>query len=277
MPSATTNGDVLGIRGEPNFVYHYTTMESFVSIVESMQIWATSIAFLNDASEFITGVRAMREALDAEFSKRRGRARSALALMMEEVDAPEALTFVASFTELGDDLNQWRSYAPSGGVALGLPRHELSAFWLEEGTMLAQCDYRRHRKWMRSVLCGVLKKPDDALGMEQLDSILLELQFHAAMLKNGAYEAEREWRAVNVPSFSSANPKVEYRAKGGRLLPYVRLALPPADKRAFWSKVKVVLSPGLDELQASAMDSFTSMRFGGKLRVRRSNVPLRSL
>jgi hypothetical protein len=36
---------------EPEVVYHYTTMETMKKIVDSESIWATSLNYLNDASE----------------------------------------------------------------------------------------------------------------------------------------------------------------------------------------------------------------------------------
>jgi hypothetical protein len=36
---------------EPEVVYHYTSMDTMIKIVESATIWATSISYLNDDSE----------------------------------------------------------------------------------------------------------------------------------------------------------------------------------------------------------------------------------
>ncbi|MFO1205708.1 MAG: hypothetical protein U1E63_08295 [Burkholderiales bacterium] len=35
------------------YLYHYTTAEGLKGIVESQQLWATNIAYLNDAEEHI--------------------------------------------------------------------------------------------------------------------------------------------------------------------------------------------------------------------------------
>ncbi|GAF99954.1 unnamed protein product, partial [marine sediment metagenome] len=33
-------------------VYHYTSLEGLIGIINSQRIWATDILYLNDASEF---------------------------------------------------------------------------------------------------------------------------------------------------------------------------------------------------------------------------------
>jgi hypothetical protein len=46
--SASSESEAIDV---PEVVHHYTSMETFLKIVQSKQLWATSVAYLNDTSE----------------------------------------------------------------------------------------------------------------------------------------------------------------------------------------------------------------------------------
>jgi hypothetical protein len=60
----------------PEILYHYTTREGLLGILRSRTVWATSIRFLNDASEytyaqskFIEKLREIRQRISPMYSK----------------------------------------------------------------------------------------------------------------------------------------------------------------------------------------------------------------
>jgi len=90
--------------------FHYTNMAGLTAIINSQQIWLTSIFHLNDPSELGHG------------------ADIALAILNSEADRGDHVVkaFCAQtfFSRRGDDLGQWRAYADnSRGVAIGLAPH----------------------------------------------------------------------------------------------------------------------------------------------------------
>jgi hypothetical protein len=91
-------------------LFHYTNMAGLTAIINSQQIWLTSIFHLNDPSELGHG------------------ADIALAILNSEADRGDHVVkaFCAQtfFSRRGDDLGQWRAYADnSRGVAIGLAPH----------------------------------------------------------------------------------------------------------------------------------------------------------
>jgi hypothetical protein len=113
--------DDKAVTGEPETVYHYTTMDAMMRIAQSAQIWATSIDYLNDMSEGQHFLGLLQDQIPAF-------------MQTYKVDDPEIFSrffegskfefetrpFVASFSQERDSLSQWRSYCPNGnGVSIG--------------------------------------------------------------------------------------------------------------------------------------------------------------
>ena len=98
----------------PRLLFHYTSTEGLIKIVESGEIWATSIRHLSDASEYLYTLDLVVEAggpltdyvaFGYVFSYERE--------VAKECGAAPLCT--ASLTEKEDLLSQWRAYCPPGG------------------------------------------------------------------------------------------------------------------------------------------------------------------
>ncbi|HEX8010670.1 MAG TPA: hypothetical protein VF814_07020 [Casimicrobiaceae bacterium] len=48
----------------PSLIYHYTTLEGFVGIVQSRSLWLSDYSYLNDARELTHGVEIVRSVVD---------------------------------------------------------------------------------------------------------------------------------------------------------------------------------------------------------------------
>ena len=116
----------------PEVVYHYTSLDTMMKIVEHRQIWATALPYLNDSKErtFLFEAVKMRlsqlEAHDASLDPE-------LDLLFLGPTDPRTITsfadeaFVACFAEHGDSLMHWRAYCPQqSGVAIGFRTRCLS-------------------------------------------------------------------------------------------------------------------------------------------------------
>ena len=110
----------------PYVVYHYTSMATLLKILTRPAIHATGVNYLNDTTEREHFIRLVSQRLPSfikensltdtgifdTFSERASNLHSERALVLSP--------FVASFSEDGDLLNQWRSYCAEGnGVSIG--------------------------------------------------------------------------------------------------------------------------------------------------------------
>ena len=123
------------------YVYHYTTTEGFKGILESAEIWATSIYCLNDWTEFeyarepfIDSVRALL--IDKE-------AADGATLLLSSLFEKRPPLFVCSFSAArdGDDLSQWRAYSNPYGCAIGFQVATLLNYAGMLRFDLSRCEY----------------------------------------------------------------------------------------------------------------------------------------
>lgn len=127
---------LLGFPGpQPPTLYHYTSMAGLLSILETGRIRASHVRYLNDRS----GLAAMWEAVINRLEIRRDSANTteggAYLSKIIELATNKHLgnQFVASFSENGDDLSQWRSYCPGGaGFSIGFATDALRSQWVSD-------------------------------------------------------------------------------------------------------------------------------------------------
>jgi hypothetical protein len=135
--SGETNGQT-----EPELLYHYTTQEGLLGIVEKKKIWASHLQYLNDTSEGQIFTKLFRDELSqrrtteseeplSQFWKLAQLKRPSVDHQESQIQFAdkEALllgssafswisgqdAFVASFSEQGDLLSQWRAYSGAAG------------------------------------------------------------------------------------------------------------------------------------------------------------------
>lgn len=142
-------------RAQPDLLYHYTTQEGLLGIIENQKIWASHLQYLNDASEgqiftrlfldelnqrgttgsedLLSNFRALAQLRGLTVGRQEGQiqfGRQAVLLYgssafswIRNQDA-----FVASFSEKGDLLSQWRAYSgETGGYSIGFTRSYLKS------------------------------------------------------------------------------------------------------------------------------------------------------
>jgi hypothetical protein len=147
-------------RALPSELWHYTSAEGLINILKSGQIWSTQVACLNDTVE----QRFFGDLVHAAVRKRRAQNTDpALAVLMQVAD--EALAnrdfstaahFVACFSEVEDDLGQWRGYGGGEcGYAIGFhPDRILQALESRPSSVLLPMNYqeRSHDILVQDVL-----------------------------------------------------------------------------------------------------------------------------
>jgi hypothetical protein len=128
-----------------------------IAILDSMSIYSTHISCLNDTSELRYGSKLFQEALanlrqDLKEDTASRLVDGALSYFKENPDFPAqavAIHFVACFSEMRDDLSQWRAYGNGeNGYAIGFRAGDL---WGCPNSALVRIDYDEslHRELAR--------------------------------------------------------------------------------------------------------------------------------
>src|SRR4051794_27298980 len=96
-------------RLPPGPIYHYTTGDSLIRIINSGELWSTQAACMNDTKELIYTVERLAER--AKRYKKPGQLDAlwqAFDKFTLNPDATTAPIFLTCFSEDDDDLSQWR-------------------------------------------------------------------------------------------------------------------------------------------------------------------------
>ncbi|MDP3142879.1 MAG: DUF2971 domain-containing protein [Candidatus Omnitrophota bacterium] len=223
----------------PPILYHYTSAAGLLGIVTQRCIWATDLHFLNDSRELIHALELASQIIQSIKPHHLSQHQVELGMKMlgdlrRFADVP---IFVASFSENGDLLSQWRAYCPSaGGYSVGIRTSSLRANG-EERFSLRPCIYdpERQRALVKVLILQVLQFLPDASKSGAYDvsdgaiqglalGFLAGLAKLAPLLKDQAFSAEREWRLV-----SSDTSVEKFRATSRRVVPYVEIPLAAGD------------------------------------------------
>jgi hypothetical protein len=226
----------------PPHLFHYTSPAGLIGIVQSKELWATHIRFFSDlkelgqAQEYV--LLAIRNRLSAPIYKEAysDADRALLEELAHHIGAGAMGVFVASLTEMRDQLSQWRAYCPpAGGYAIGIPTRQLKAMAAVQGFYLTPCIYehdlqyalvgeiidfhvRRNRTPAREGqdLASVWKAAASAFGQD--------VSRYGPMLKHRSFREEKEWRLV-CTRVGVGDPRIIYRPGSGSVVPYCRFAL----------------------------------------------------
>ena len=206
----------------PTILYHYTDVHGLRGVLESGELWASSIHHLNDSQELAYGVELLRSILPS-IAPEGSPLDAGLSVGFRQPDRWSV--FVASLSELGDDLGQWRAYGANGaGFAIGLQFVPLRATLLSAGHHLRRCVYDPSAQ--ERLLRAVLKRMQREVVRRRLSESDVIVDFLPPLLrllprlKHPASSAEREWRIICEGK--GAGPAVLVRVSGSMLVPYLK-------------------------------------------------------
>jgi hypothetical protein len=284
----------------PAILYHYTSMDGLLGIVNSGRIRATDIRYLNDESESKQIWNALRGRLQQRLA---GTSGPELANAREILDAIENRhasgvfidVFVASFSELGDSLSQWRAYS-SGGIGFSIG-FDPSALRIQSVTnalsgkpvsvmgRLARVRYVRadddpsidsviaaidqHASFMDDNLIKNLPGPEKPSRGDLFRAVASTM---APVFKNEAFSEEHEWRLILSKS-PRPMPLKQFRAGKSMLIPYVE-AEPTGEGSYFINEVVVGPTPH-PALSKKAVESLFKSIGQPQVVVRESMAPYR--
>ena len=149
--------------------------------------------------------------------------------------------YIASFSQAGDDLSQWRAYADNArGAVIGLAPllfavQDVSTLAVNEKTLAAQVVYdqemceRRTReaitRAVRLIVEGDAHAGSDdereAFGKEMARQLAVPLFLYAVTCKHPAYAHERETRLIIMNDQGQLTPVTQMRTRGSDLVPYI--------------------------------------------------------
>jgi hypothetical protein len=262
--------------GHPEkFLYHYTSQNGFMGIINSKKIWATNILYLNDTEEIKQAIWVTMNCLKiiADSSKSRSEKefidefyRRAESITRKETDYG---IYVCSFSAMPDLLSQWRGYCPdANGICIGFDfNSEIYEQIKAQGFSLIKCEYADQygipplciKKFLNETIEAFNTLPQKMKLSDRINKSLngfdQKLLSIATSIKHPAFIEENEWRLISEP-ISVTNPNIKYRAGKSMLIPYIEINL-TNDKSDFLNIPEIWVGPTPHpELAVHSLESY---------------------
>lgn len=234
----------------PSLLYHYTTADGFIGILNTASIWLTNLQYMNDLSELQYATDLITEALDSKSKEHKSnevlkeffqRTRNTFSPFEGGTEA-----FAICVCENGNLLSQWRAYGGrGGGYAIGLDFFHLVRF-LPIRCFLRKVIYCREEQvqiinGVIDEICTLIGEMTKGQTAQQADSDNTLPQFclflnrilreYIFCFKHPEFTQEQEWRLVHV---RSCNPVLDreadfadlkFRTFDGNVIPFIDMSL----------------------------------------------------
>ncbi len=243
---------------DDDFLYHYTTPDSLIGIVENRTLWATDVFYLNDSEEFALGIQIARDYMKDLKEKANGEPTvGRLEWLLNEFEGIGPLrkktVYVSSLSVEDDQLSQWRAYCRGGGFAIGFKVGRLRELATAQGFVLERCIYNPEEQ--SQLITGAVdsiagawlnsnspwpEQTGEGPRFEISLSLVHELSRLSPMLKNQAFLEEKEYRLISEPSAFYVEGQKKFRNQRGLVVPYREFRL---DNDDLWRQVRAVVGP----------------------------------
>ena len=226
----------------PEHLYHYTSIEGVVGILQKRCFFATDVLASPDRSEIRHGFQLAAEVLGSlpshllytELLKSFEKSHGMLGL------GTDSFLHAVCFCHRKDSLTQWRGYSSSGGFAIEIScpellresesgtkfaigrilyPHDRQRKILEETFSYAASVFDRLVPYFESVPRSELQSKLSAFLLE-VGISLIKSTFH---FKSEAFESEDEWRVFTLETRESLSGRLKFRSRPNAIMPYVEL------------------------------------------------------
>lgn len=227
-------------RDVKKIIYHYTTLETLIKIIENQSLWATNTRFLNDRDEFFHGQKIIIKLLK-DFIDQENFDREYIEILKAAVTNLERFAktnqFVICFSNNGDLISQWRAYANNGkGVSIGFDRTSLTSSLAEPvtGQYVVYDSFKKElvvRTFFEKSLFFFKEKkklfPSEEFDFNKVAAELMIgfLEIIISAYKDPSFAEEMEYRIRLKTSDHDENqiPNKRFRSNGNLIIPYVEL------------------------------------------------------
>ena len=272
----------------PAKLWHYTTRSGLIGILDSRELRATDLRFLNDTQERRYALRVYRDLLSRRLKNEREMAARVLLLAARSntdsrLFAGAAYTF--SFSEDGDDLSQWRAYTQArSAYSLAFDSRSIARLTSTAHVFGPfRCRYKRPEQeafseevMSRSLLLDVERHFDrlDAATLAAARVLFTNMlvSITGMVLKHPRFEAEHEWRLVLI-----TRPEATLGFRDGRTMLTPYCALGPVSSVSDLGIREIVIGPTPHARNEKiAVGALLEQRGCKEVKVRASRIPFRN-
>jgi hypothetical protein len=220
---------------QPPIIYHYTTGDGLLGIIERSVLYATDMLYMNDSREadyavsviikIIEGIVADASMYPEPNQRKCANELSDFSGLISgmHVNRP---TCASCFCVKGDLLSQWRAYGATGGFAIGFDRALLSQMVSTGGLAAVSYDWIAQGARIAALIKRTMESEEltnEASTKRLALNCAADLWFNALFFKDEAFSEEQEWRLVARVD----EDRLKFRMSKVGLTPYIEVDLPP--------------------------------------------------
>ena len=218
----------------PDHLYHYTGQIGLLGIVESAELWATKIQYMNDATEFGRALAIARQELETFMNGTEIRAeKAACAKLLHSLSGVDDINiFAVCFCEDGDLLSQWRGYTGGTyGYSIGFHTESLMHIASLRNFSFGKCIYEAEvqRTIVREAITHCVEGEVAIPSRAQwgYHGPLADILFRCGVFfKDPSFEEEREWRLTSS-TVNFYDEQLGYRRGTSMITPFYKLPIKP--------------------------------------------------
>jgi hypothetical protein len=229
-----------------NELFHYTSLEGLIGILDSNEIWATHIEYLNDSSELRYALELARNELKIRLRHAtEDKLKDKIECLLDELDSHSIGNIsISCLTEERDLLSQWRAYGGKGaGFSIGFNVSHLMKLAITNQYQLVKVEYDldKQKQIISRLIDDCLddnfntskfgpvntRESEDGTPITMIyvqmvgGNFIENLYTVAPCLKDASFGEEREWRIISRIPHKDAN----FRINKAMLVPYNKILL----------------------------------------------------
>ncbi len=217
----------------PQVLYHYTGQAGLLGIVNTAELWATKIQYMNDATEFGISLVMARKELDSMMSRYNSSTKkAACARLKESLSGLEDINiFAVCFCENGDLLSQWRGYSGiTHGYSIGFDPESLMHIASQTNFTIGRCiyDLEVQQAIIHEAITHCVNNEVDFSPSARrwgFHGPLADIIFRCGgFFKDPSFKDEQEWRLISSPTMYY-DPQLGFRTGNSMIVPYYKLPI----------------------------------------------------
>jgi len=269
-------------------LFHYTTQNGLLGIIESKSLWLSDNQYMNDMTEYNHTIDLVKDEL-----KKRGYEKirkfldtidSGFDTLLENIKEKHPI-YVCSFSEKGNLLSQWRGYCPNGGgYSIGFDKAQIVKLRKKYKKFnFVRCVYKKKiqqeiiRKYLKDSVSifqkfNIINCNDENLTRIFINHFFKMLLTIIPMLKHSSFHEEREWRIVNFIKIKTS--QIKFREGKFAIVPYIEFKLANKHEKINISKIIVGPNPHI-QLSLKSVKPILSAQNVNCALVKPSGIPYR--
>ena len=202
-------------------LYHYTSINAFINILKTKQLWFGYTKNMNDRSEVVCFIDRMKQAISDDIPD----CYKVKPYIIDKINSSEekAHAYIMSFSILNEDAAQWDRYGDYGrGICIGFNTTALSKICLEFPFWMTSVyyDWNERNHELYKILIDYVNE-NKLSGFIDIEHIAENLSYCGLFHKHSAFSSEKEVRIIDIGHSETNKENIIFSCKNDQIKKYL--------------------------------------------------------